>query len=370
MSATTAAGPAGSGSTSAPSPTSTSTRTTRPGRRWLPTRAALVDHLLLLVLAAVALSALSTTFTGVSFLVVGLVGVLVGVVLAHVTAVLRWPAMAAVVLAVVVFVLLGGPLCLRSEGAGAFLPGPETLTSLGDRVVLGWKELLTTLPPVDGTGPLLVLPWTLGLVAGVLGGLLARRPDGSRAAARGAAGPGPDRLLAAVILLGVARPQSLWLQGVVFAVLALGWLAVRDQRAGAPVSGGAGRARRVAVPPRWCCSPAPLALPVTTWATGDATPTGWCCATYVEPPFDIGQYPSPLASFRRYVKTAEAGPTVNLYDRTLLTVDGRPGGRPAADRRPRLLRRHGLGRRQGHDARQHPDTFQRVSSTIDNPVDG
>ena len=50
----------------------------------------------------------------------------------------------------------------------------------------------------------------------------------------------PLALLALVILLGVARPQSLWLQGVAFAVLALAWLGLRY----APrVGTGAERAR-------------------------------------------------------------------------------------------------------------------------------
>ncbi len=80
---------------------------------------------------------------------------------------LRWPAVASRGARLVVFVLLGGPLCLRADGPGA-LPARagETLVDAGRPAVLGWKELLTTLPPVDGAGPLLVLPWTLGLATG------------------------------------------------------------------------------------------------------------------------------------------------------------------------------------------------------------
>ena len=83
----------------------------------------------------------------------------------------RWPAVAPVLLAVLAFFLLGGPLCLRA--AGAVAPTPRTLGLLTDQLVLGWKDLLTTLPPVDGDGPLLVLPWALGLAAGTLGAVLA-----------------------------------------------------------------------------------------------------------------------------------------------------------------------------------------------------
>ncbi|MDQ4053813.1 MAG: hypothetical protein M3237_14080, partial [Actinomycetota bacterium] len=214
-----------------------SATTTRVRADWLQASAALLDHVFLFGLAAAALAGLSTTFTGSAFFVVGMVGVLAGAAVSYVTGALRWPAASVVVIGLVVFVLLGGPLCLRAEGSSAYLPGPGTLSTLGDQVVLGWKELLTTLPPVDGDGPLLVLPWALGLVTGLLGGLTSR--VGAGPALLRAALPllAPALLLAAVILLGVPRPQSLWLQGAGFAVLAIGWLVLRAQRAAAPVRG-------------------------------------------------------------------------------------------------------------------------------------
>ena len=59
-----------------------------------------------------------------------------------------------------------------------------------------------------------------------------------------------------------------------------------------------------------------LALPVGTWAAGsDSGRT--VLRTYVTPPFDIGQYPTPLASFRRYVKEpAKSHDPQNLYRQT------------------------------------------------------
>ncbi|MCP6373825.1 hypothetical protein NL455_28475, partial [Klebsiella pneumoniae] len=87
-------------------------------------------------------------------------------VVTHLTRTLRWPLVAPVLILSGVFFLLGGPLCLRSVGDTAFLPGGRTLSKLVDQAIFGWKDLLTTLPPVDGDGPLLVLPWLLGLLAG------------------------------------------------------------------------------------------------------------------------------------------------------------------------------------------------------------
>ena len=133
---------------------------------------------------------------------------------------------------------------------------------LVDEALFGWKDLLTTLPPVDGESRLLVLPWLLGLVTGLLAMVLSlvrtRRP-GRRAAAAVA----PLALLALVILLGVDRPEALWLQGSVFAVLALAWLGVRYARAlprhrrRAPRAGWPGSARV----PAWWPSPAPWPCP-------------------------------------------------------------------------------------------------------------
>ncbi|MFA6574317.1 MAG: hypothetical protein WCS84_02760, partial [Nocardioides sp.] len=330
--------------------------------RFLPTRDHLVDALLLLAATATALVGLATTYTGTGFLVVGLTGAALGVLVAHVTTSLRWPGIAAVVIGIAVFVLVGAPLALRS------LPGPSGVGELGDQVLFGWKDLLTTLPPVDGDGPLLVLPWVLGLVTGLLGTLTARLRSGPvwlRALLPVAV---TAVLLLAVILLGVRRPQSLWVQGVVFAALATGWLALRMQRTSAPVRGGLGRGRRVAVGAAMVGLAATAALPVTTWAFGSDSERV-VLRTYVEPPFDIGQYPSPLSSFRRYVKMPKPD-AVNLHDKTLLTVEGVPEG--ARLRIATLDQYDGVvwGAAEDTIPGSSLDTFQRVSSTIDNPVDG
>ncbi|WP_341925639.1 transglutaminase-like domain-containing protein [Nocardioides psychrotolerans] len=330
--------------------------------RLTPTRAHVLDAVLLTAACAVALAGLTTTFTGIGFLVVGLVGVLLGATIAHITSSLGWPAVSAVVLAIVVFVLVGGPLALRSP------PGPGTVAELGDQVLFGWKDLLTTLPPVDGDGPLLVLPWLLGLVAGLLGTLTARLRSGPAWLRALLPVLAPTVLLVAVILLGVRRPSSLWLQGVVLAVLALGWLVVRMQHSSGPVRGGAGRTRRVLVGAAMLGVAGAAALPVTTWVAG-ADDERVVLRTYVEPPFDIGQYPSPLSSFRRYVAMPEPD-AVNLHDVTLMTVDGAPEG--SRVRIATLDDYDGVvwGAAEDTVPGSTLDTFQRVSSTIDNPVDG
>ena len=93
--------------------------------------------------------------------------------------------------------------------------------------------------------------------------------------------------------------------------------------------------------------------------------------SYVEPPFDIGQYPSPLASFRRYVKLPARSPTRP----TSTTRDCRRSrGRPTGSRLRIATLDHYDGTVWGAANDTIPgsstDTFQRVSSVIDNPVEG
>ncbi len=329
------------------------------------TRTRLVDLGALLVLGLVALAGLASTYTGWGYLLVGGVGLLLGLFVAQVTTMLRWPAVAAAVLAVAVLFVVGGPLCLRSTGAAAYVPGASTLKTLTDQLLFGWKDLLTTLPPVDGASPLLVLPWTLGLATATLGGLLALR---SRIAALPLLAP--VLLLVMVILLGVREPQSLLLQGAGFAVVALAWLTLRGRRTAETVSGQhSGRVSRFVTGAALLGVAGALALPVAQVAFGDDADRRVVLRTYVEPPFDIGQYPSPLASFRRYVKDPKGGPT-NAYDTPMFTVTGAPAG--SRLRIAALDAYDGVvwGAANSAIPGATDDTFQRVSSTISNPVDG
>ena len=91
---------------------------------------------------------------------------------------------------------------------------------------------------------------------------------------------------------------------------------------------------------------------------------------WVEPPFDIGRYPSPLAGFRKYVDLKGEPNPANVYDKTLLDIDGVPAG--SRVRFAAMDRYDGMVWGATDDALPGPadDSFQRVSSTIDNPVEG
>lgn len=274
--------------------TNTSTRTgtrTRVRPHWMrPDGSAWLDMGATIALTLVAISGLGATFTGHSYLVVAAVGVVLAVVLTHISRSAGWPLVAPVVGALAVFYLLGGPLTLRSLGDWAMIPGAHTLTRLTDEVVFGWKDMLTTLPPVDGQGPLLVLPWALSLTAGVVTFALARQPV--RLPWLEALLPvlGQVLLLAGVILLGVSEPGSLLLQGSVFAALALAWLAVRSQRATASVRGGEATWGRAVAGAALIGIAAAAALPLSGSLVGDDERV--IARSWIEPPFDIGRYTS------------------------------------------------------------------------------
>ncbi len=329
-----------------------------------------IDAAFVLALTCTALAGLGSTFTGGSYLVVGMVGALLAVLTTVVVAVmLRWPSVVAVLVTAFWFFLLGGPLCLRAQGAGA--PGPESWRLLVDESLFGWKDLLTTLPPVDGSSRLLVLPWLLGLVTGLLGVVLSlvrtRRTPARRAAAPAAparpAGPGhPARHRPARLALAAGH-------GVRGAGPGLAGPALRPQHdAREEHPGQAGPHRHRA--PRWSAVAGLLAMPVGTWASG-GDEGRVILRTQVDPPFDVGQYPSPLASFRRYVELPRGQKSaLNLHDTTLFTIEGVPTGTRV--RLAVLDRYDGVVWGASNNAQPGvvDDTYQRVSSVIDNPVEG
>ena len=297
------------------------TETTAPARQrlnFVPGREDLVDAGFLSALSVLALIGFRSTYAGLNYLLVGIAGLVIGIVIAHVANVLKQPLIVMAVMAVAVFFLLGGALAMRAQTAAGILPTPGSVQGLASVSVHGWKELLTTLPPVDSSGPLLAIPYILGLLGGVIGFTLARRLRST-----GAPLFAPAAMLAAVILLGTAKPAAQLLQGAVFGVVALGWAAVRGLRLRPPVQNGVGRRTR------WVTAGALIGVTVVAAAlVGPILPGGGTkrvvLRSYVTPPFDISAFPSPLVGYRKYPKAAKS--PNSLWDQTLFTVEGLPAG--------------------------------------------
>src|SRR6185437_4345413 len=199
--------------------------TTRRPRPFLPKRDDLVDAAALFTLGLLAIGEFHSTFAGWAYLAVAALGMLLGLIIAHIANVLRQPAIVLIAMGVGAFFLLGGAIALRNApGAGA-IPTLGTLRGLADGSVQSWRALLTTVPPVDGNGPLLVLPYMLSLFLGLGGFALARR-------SRTAFWPlvVPLSVFGAVIVLGSLAPAATALTATGFALVGLLWVKARNER--------------------------------------------------------------------------------------------------------------------------------------------
>ncbi|MCW2497076.1 transglutaminase domain-containing protein [Jatrophihabitans sp.] len=289
--------------------------------RLVPQRHDLVDAAFLAVLTVLALIGFRTTFSGTDYLVAGVVAMLVGLLLAHLVTALRLPVLVTALATIAAYFVFAGLLVLGDDAVLRVLPTPHIADVMWSTLIHGWKQLLTTLPPVATTGPLLAIPYLLGLLSGAVGFTLARR---SRMV--GAPLAAPVAALAAVLLLGTATPSARLWQGVGFGCVALYWAVVRARRRTTPTRradrsrGATYRRTQVAIAVGLVAVSGAAA-----WAVGPHLPGGGrhrvVLRNYVATPFDIGVYASPLVGFRKYTKDAH-----ELYDQTLFTESGLPQG--------------------------------------------
>ena len=282
-------------------------------RRLRPTRDQLVDLAGCGALVALALVGFRTTYFGWGWLAIALLGLVLGLAIAHVTAAFRLPGMFAAVAVVVTYLLVGAPI---ASGEGASTRGVATIARTA---VTGWKDLLTTLPPVDPGGPLTALPWAFALVGGATAYGVARRwPGAIRSLVV------PLVLLVLAILLGTMAPASLLLHGGVFALVAIGYAAARAARGRPALQSGAGRTTRAVTAAILLGLALGGALVLGPRLPGAESSARTVWRTTLEPPFDVTQFPSPLAGYRRFTEPNPAA----LFDRPLLNVSGLPAGTP------------------------------------------
>lgn len=341
----------------------------RPLGQWTPSRADLVDAGLLFVLALIALVELRSTFEGATFLVVGLVGVLLGIAITYVANVLNLPAIVAVAGGVIAYFLLGGLIAAHGAPGASVLPTGGTLRALGHAVIHGWRDLLTTVPPVDGSGALVILPFLLGLATGLAGFAVARRT-------KGALWPAlvPLLLLAVVILIGTLDPKSVALPATLFAVGVLIWASVRHQRLRPTVASGSDARTRAAIAAVLLAASGAAAYALGPHVPGSHSQDRVALRRYIVPPSNIGNYPSPLSEYREYVghQTDGNGHVTSLADKTLFTVSGTvPAG--TAIRFGTMDTYNGLvwtATDQPRSVGGVPDAFLKVGSRLDNPAKG
>ena len=291
----------------------TAGRTTRSARSVVPGGDEVVDALALIALTMVGIVGFRPAYGGHGYLVVGAAGVVLGLLLSHVGQRARVPFVAVVAVSVMAFLLFGG---IVSQTGTVSLPVLRTVANV---TITGWTQLLTTARPVGHTASLLVLPYLLGMFSGVAGHALARR---TRFAVLPAVAPAA--VMALSILFGAAKPTAVVLQGAGFAVGALAWAAARQQR-------GAARTATLGRQQPWQRIGAAVAVLAVAGAgaivIGPHLPGANAhqrVVLYVEPPFDVSVYPSPLAGFRDYTKDVPVG--LSVYNKELLATSGLPAG--------------------------------------------
>ena len=324
--------------------------------RVLPDSRKLVEAGFVLVVSAIALYGFSTTFDSWSFFAVSGIGLVIAVLVAHLVRALRGHWTIGLAGAAAAYFIFGGPAAMRGDLAYRILPTMATEQDLWSMVVYGWKQLLTTLPPVAGEGPFLALPFALALVFGAAAYGLAASYEWIAAPLI------PSGILfALVIALGTDQVGNLLVQTALWGVAVLGWMAYRAHRRGrmviadavgvrwARVFGGAGIIAVATVV-------AVVAGPV--WPGVD--PPRDILRHHVQPPIDLNQYPSPMPTFRKFSSKALAD--TYYYDKTLMTVEGvEPGS---------LVRFAVLDSYDGWVWGAGGGGFRRVGTTIPAEVEG
>ena len=278
-----------------------------------PGRDELIDALALLALTMIGIVGFRPAYGGHGYLAVGAVGVIAGLLLSHAGQRARLPLLAVVAASAMAFLLFG---CVISQPGTVSLP---TLQAVMDTAVSGWQQLLTTARPVGRTASLLALPYLLGLFSGVAGHALARRTATVLLPAAA-----PAVVVALSILFGAPRPVDAVLQGAGFAAVALAWAAVRQER-------GAGRQITIGRQRPWQRIGAGAVVLAVAGAgaavIGPHLPGAGAhqrVVLTVVPPFDVSQFPSPLAGYRDYTKDVPS--TLSVATRELLATTGLPPG--------------------------------------------
>jgi hypothetical protein len=288
----------------------------REAKRPLPSIGALLrqrgtDAAFVVVLGAIALSGLSLTYDGPRYLVVGVIGLGIGVVVALLTETLR--ASTAVAIGIGVYLLTCGPVVLPETTAAAVVPTQQTLAGILDGTINGWAGMLTTEPPLPTTsGPLLVPPFLCGLATGLAGVLMARL--------RLALAPLVPvvALVTIVILLGTNVSQLPTLYSCAVVALILCWGTLRHRRQVGPVRTEFSSLRRLVTPVVLLGVAAGAVVGFDAVVAPVAAEQRYVLRDHVIPPFDPSLYPSPLSSFRQYEKLQR--------DEVLFTVSGLPAG--------------------------------------------
>lgn len=244
------------------------------------------DIVAVVALGLVALSPLHAAYGGTRWLLAAAAGLVVGLVVAIVSAIGRWGPWTTALGLAVGYLVFGAALAVPDHAAARVLPGPDALRALALGIVNAWRDSLTLMPPLGSGGIVLIVPWATGLIGGVVCGLILWRTR------RGG-------LVVAVVLglfvlaaaFGDVLTSHTMIRGTLLVIGLLLWSRWRSQR---HVRASWGRRVVLATATIAVVSVATAGLAVVT--TDDSRRD--VLREHVTPPFDPQDHPSPLSRFR------------------------------------------------------------------------
>ncbi|WP_336707533.1 transglutaminase-like domain-containing protein [Oerskovia sp. USHLN155] len=280
-----------------------------------------VDALALVVMLGAAVVGLGPAWGSTAYLLPALGGLVLGLGVAWLGAWRRWGTVTVTAVAMVAYLVLGGPFALPGTTVAGVLPTLETFRGLLLGAITGWKEIVTSVPPLQSFPELAVVPFLLLFLTALVAGTLAWRVR----AGQWALVPVVVAFVG-VVLLGTLVPAFPLAQGLVLVVVGLLWgswratearLGERQVLTAASVVATRRlrwhRARGGAAMLALGAVAAVVLVPVVTPDTERMV-----LREQIVPPLDLHEYVSPLASFRKYAK--------EMTDDELFTVDGLPAG--------------------------------------------
>lgn len=279
---------------------------------------AIVDIVVLTILATIGIIGFSTAFQDEGWLLAGLGGLFVGTAAALGAHFLRLGALTTVVLAILAFFLFGSAFAAPNAALFGFIPTGDSLASLTIGSVFGWADILTLRAPVSLPEYVTAVPYVATWLVGVVTGTLAARwlPQRRRTAWRaGLLLLGPLVLYIVGVLFGTEEPFFAAIRGITFAALALVWLGWRHS-ASQKISAVGNRTllRNKLVGTSVLVLSAIVVGVVGGGLLAPQADNRFVLREEVQPPFEPLNYPSPFAAFRKYTKTLELD--------TMFTVTG------------------------------------------------